>query len=546
MQIHEFAGKHLPEDRLPDIDRILKMYYSEKPDISDPGCRVSFGTSGHRGTSLKSSFTESHILAITQAICDYRKKEKITGPLFMGYDTHALSRPAFETALEVLAANGIETMIADNDYVPTPSISHAILSYNAGRMTGLADGIVITPSHNPPTDGGFKYNPTNGGPADVSITSVIQDAANKYLENNLAGVKRVPFNQALIASTTHTYDFRHNYVLGLCNVVDMESIRQSGITLGVDPLGGSGVNYWGEIADYYKVNLKIISKDVDTSFKFMTADWDGKIRMDPSSKYAMQRLLGLKDSFEVAFGCDPDYDRHGIVTKTHGLMQPNHYLSVAIDYLFRTRNNWKKDAGVGKTLVSSSIIDRVAAGLGRRLVEVPVGFKWFVSGLMDGSLGFGGEESAGASFLCLDGSAWSTDKDGIILSLLSGEITAKCGKNPSVYYDELTEKYGRPFYARHDAPCTPEMKKLLKSLSPESIKSKEMAGSEITKIETKAPSNGASFGGVKVSTADGWFAARPSGTENVYKIYAESFKDEKHLEGIFSAAEEIINELGKR
>ncbi len=545
MKIHEYAGKHIPGDKLPDIQKLLKMYFSEKPDMTVPGQRVSFGTSGHRGSAFNASFTESHILAITQAICDYRKKENITGPLFIGYDTHALSRPAFETALEVLAANGVETMIADNDYTPTPSISHAILTYNAGRMTGMSDGIVITPSHNPPSDGGFKYNPVNGGPADVGITSQIQDAANIYLEKKLEGVKRVPFNQALIASTTHTYEYRRNYVRDLCNVVDMESIRASGIVLGADPLGGSGVNYWGEIADFYKVNLQIVSKEVDTSFKFMTADWDGKIRMDPSSKYAMQRLLSLKDKFEVSFGCDPDYDRHGIVTKTHGLMQPNHYLSVAIDYLFRNREGWKKEAGVGKTLVSSSIIDRVAEGLGRKLVEVPVGFKWFVNGLIDGSLGFGGEESAGASFLRFDGKAWSTDKDGIILALLSGEITARSGMNPAQYYDKLTEKYGRPCYARHDAPCTPEMKKLLKSISPEKIRTSEIAGSPIVKIETKASSNQASFGGVKVSTSDGWFAARPSGTENVYKIYAESFKDEKHLEEIFAGAENMIAGLGR-
>ena len=543
MNIHEYAGKHLPEEKLPDIPKILKMYFSEKPDISISNHKVSFGTSGHRGTSLNASFTETHILAITQAICDYRKSQNITGPLFIGYDTHALSRPAFETALEVLAANGVETMIADNDYTPTPAVSHAILTYNNGRESGLADGIVITPSHNPPSDGGFKYNPTNGGPADVSITSVIQDSANDYIKNKLAGVKRVPFNQALVSSTTHLHDFRHKYVQDLCNVVDMESIRSSGLVLGVDPLGGSGVNYWGEIADFYKVCLKIVSSEVDSSFKFMTADWDGKIRMDPSSKYAMQRLLSMKDNFEVAFGCDPDYDRHGIVTRTSGLMQPNHYLSVAIDYLFSHRPDWQKTAGVGKTLVSSSIIDRVANGLGRKLCEVPVGFKWFVNGLISGTLGFGGEESAGASFLRFNGKAWSTDKDGIILSLLSGEITAKTKMNPSQYYDTLTEKYGKAYYARHDAPCTPEMKKLLKSIEPENIKARELADSPICKIETKASSNNASFGGVKISSEDGWFAARPSGTENVYKIYAESFKDEKHLDNIFKCAEDIISSL---
>ncbi|MCR4820810.1 MAG: phosphoglucomutase (alpha-D-glucose-1,6-bisphosphate-dependent) [Elusimicrobiales bacterium] len=545
MKIHEYAGKHLPEDKITDIDKLIKMYYSEKPDMSAPENRVSFGTSGHRGSSFKSSFTESHILAITQAICDYRKKENITGPVFIGYDTHALSRPAFETALEVLAANETDAMIADNDYTPTPSVSHAIISYNSGRISGLADGIVITPSHNPPSDGGFKYNTINGGPADISITSQIQDAANSYLENNLNGVKRVPFNQALIASTTHTYEYRHNYVRDLCNVLDMESIRASGIILGADPLGGSGISYWGEIADFYKINLEIVSNEVDKSFKFMTADWDGKIRMDPSSKYAMQRLLSIKDKFEVSFGCDPDYDRHGIVTKTHGLMQPNHYLSAAIDYLFRHRAGWKVTAGVGKTLVSSSMIDRVARGLNRNLAEVPVGFKWFVSGLIDGSLGFGGEESAGASFLRFDGKPWSTDKDGIILALLSGEITAKTKLNPSQYYDKLTEKYGKPCYARHDAPCSPELKKMLKSLSPEKVTFKELAGSKITKIETKASSNNAAFGGVKISSENGWFAARPSGTENVYKIYAESFKDESHLNEIFSNAENMIASLEK-
>ena len=544
MKISEYAGKKLPREMVTDIPKLLAAYKGEMPDPAVPGQRVSFGTSGHRGSSLAHSFNERHILAITQAICQYRRSQRIDGPLFMGMDTHALSTPAFETALEVLAANGVEVRIEETtEYTPTPAVSHAILCYNKGRKDGFADGIVITPSHNPPADGGFKYNPPNGGPADVSITAEVQKMANEYLEKGLAGVKRISITQALEASTTRRHDFRGNYIKDLANVVDMAAIRASGLKLGVDPLGGSGVKYWAPIAELYKLDLTIVSEDVDPTFSFMTADWDGKIRMDPSSQYAMQRLIGLKDKFEVAFGCDPDYDRHGIVTRTGGLMQPNHYLSVAIDYLFRNRKNWRPDAAVGKTVVSSSMINRVAAGLGRKLCEVPVGFKWFVDGLLDGSFGFGGEESAGASFLRMDGGAWSTDKDAIIMSLLSAEITARSGKNPSEYYKDLTKKYGEPSYARHDAPATPEMKKLLKSLTPEKVPFKELAGEKIETVLNTAPFNDEPIGGVKIATENGWFAARPSGTENVYKIYAESFKGPEHLDKIFVEAEGMIKEL---
>lgn len=541
MNISQYAGKHLPEDKIADIDKILKMY-TTSPNYDDENQRISFGTSGHRGSSLLCSFNEAHILAITQAICDYRKSVDITGPLFIGYDTHALSRPAFETALEVLSANNVNAMIAHNDFTPTPVISHAILTYNKGKHFGLADGIIITPSHNPATDGGIKYNSANGGPADVNITSVIQNNANEILKNNLAGVKRISFNSALNSSYTHIYPYRRYYISDLCNVVDMELIRTSGIKLGVDPMGGSGVNYWEEIQDNYKINLNITNNTVDSTFKFLTADWDGKIRMDPSSKYAMQNLISLKEKFEVAFGCDPDYDRHGIVT-SDGIMQPNNYLSVAIDYLYNNRPLWNKYCGVGKTIVSSSMIDKVAQGLDRKLTEVPVGFKWFVNGLMDGSLGFGGEESAGASFLRSNGDVWSTDKDGIIMCLLAGEITAKTGLNPSQYYQKLTEKYGIPYSARHDAPCTPEIKKKLKALKPEDIKVTTLAEGKITNVQTTAPSNNAPIGGIKISSDDGWFAARPSGTENVYKIYAESFKNENHLNQIFYEASDLISKL---
>ena len=543
MPVSPYAGKNLPKELLTDIPKLLEAYHKDAPDPAVPGQRVSFGTSGHRGSSFKRSFNEAHILAVTQAICDYRRAAGTDGPLFLGMDTHALSMPAFETALEVLAANGVETMIAEKDeYTPTPSVSNAILNYNAGRSNGLADGILITPSHNPPSDGGFKYNPPSGGPAGPEITNKVQDLANALLEGKLAGVKRMPLVSALKAATTHRFDYTGKYVEGLAGVIDFAAIKASGVRLGVDPLGGSGVGYWAPIAERYGLDLTIVSDKVDTSFAFMTADWDGKIRMDPSSPYAMQRLLGLKDRYDVAFGCDTDYDRHGIVTPA-GLLPPNHYLSAAIYYLFRNRPGWRKDAAVGKTVVSSSMIDRVCAGLGRRMCEVPVGFKWFVDGLQDGSFGFGGEESAGASFLRMDGRAWSTDKDGIIMALLSAEITAKEGKDPAKLYKDLTAKYGEPFYRRQDAPATPEMKKLLKSLAPEKFPFKELAGEKIEAVLNRAPGNSEPIGGLKVCTAGGWFAARPSGTEDVYKIYAESFRGEEHLGRIFAEAEGMIKKL---
>lgn len=543
MPISPYAGKPLPKEMLTDIPKLLAAYYKEIPDPAVPAQRVSFGTSGHRGSSLALSFNERHILAVTQAICDYRRAAGVDGPLFMGMDTHALSGPAFDTALEVLAANGVETMIADLDeYTPTPAVSRAILAYNAGRKTGLADGILITPSHNPPADGGFKYNPASGGPAGPEITGRIQDLANALLASGPAGVKRVALASALKAPSTHRYDYNGEYVRGLGGVVDMGAIRAAGVRMGADPLGGAGVHYWGAIAEMYGLDMTVVSDAVDPSFAFMTADWDGKIRMDPSSTYAMQRLIGLKDKFDIGFGCDTDYDRHGIVTPA-GLLPPNHYLSAAIHYLFQNRPNWRKDAAVGKTAVSSSMIDRVAAGLGRRLCEVPVGFKWFVDGLLDGSFGFGGEESAGASFLRFDGGPWSTDKDGIIMALLSAEITAKTGKDPALLYKDLTAEYGEPFYRRQDAPAAPAMKKLLKGLTPEKFPFRELAGEKIETVLNRAPYNGAPLGGVKVTTAGGWFAARPSGTEDVYKIYAESFRGEAHLGRIFTDAEGMIKDL---
>ncbi len=543
MSISPLAGKTLPKDKLTDIARLLEAYGREVPDPKDPAQRISFGTSGHRGSAFARSFNERHILAVTQAICDYRRQAGVDGPLFMGMDTHALSAPAFDTALEVLAGNGVTVMVDSAwGYTPTPAVSRAILAYNSGRKAGLADGILITPSHNPPADGGFKYNPPSGGPAGPESTGVIQNLANALLEKDLAGVRRLPLAQAKKASTTKPYDYTGEYVKGLGGVIDMKAIKAAGVKLGVDPLGGSGVGYWGPIAEAYGLDLTIVSGEVDKSFSFMTADWDGKIRMDPSSPYAMQRLIGLKDRYDVAFGCDTDYDRHGIVTKA-GLLPPNHYLSAAIHYLFQNRPGWRADAAVGKTAVSSSMIDRVAAGLGRRLREVPVGFKWFVDGLLDGSFGFGGEESAGASFLRFDGGPWSTDKDGIILALLSGEITAKTGKDPARLYKDLTAKYGEPFYRRQDAPATPEMKKLLKGLTPEKFPFRELAGGKIEKVLNRAPSNNEPLGGVKVMTADGWFAARPSGTEDVYKIYAESFRGPEHLGLIFADAERMIKEL---
>jgi len=541
MEISADAGKPAKPSILVNVPKLITAYFEEVPDPLVQEQLVLFGTSGHRGSSFKNSFNENHILAITQAICLYRQQQKITGPLFLGMDTHALSIPAFATSLEVLAANGIEVMIAGNEeYTPTPVISHAIITYNKGRRDGIADGIVITPSHNPPHDGGFKYNPPNGGGAESSITQWIENKANEYLKNNLKDVRRLPFDKALKASTTHRHDYLNNYISDLSGVIDMDVIRNSKIKLGVDPLGGAGVHYWEPIAERYKLNLNVVNKDVDPTFRFMTVDWDGQIRMDPSSPYAMQSLIKLKDDYDIAFACDTDHDRHGIVTKSHGLMPPNHYLSVAIDYLFRNRPLWNQKLAVGKTLVSSKLIDKVAAQLDRRIYEVPVGFKWFAYGLYDGSLGFGGEESAGASFLRFDGTVWTTDKDGIILALLSAEITAKNGRDPGDIYSDLTKKLGDPVYDRIDAPATPEQKKMLGKLSSEQVKFTELAGEKIISSLTNAPGNGASIGGLKVITDNGWFAARPSGTENIYKIYAESFKGTDHLHKIIEEAQEIV------
>ncbi|MGV3526347.1 MAG: phosphoglucomutase (alpha-D-glucose-1,6-bisphosphate-dependent) [Candidatus Sericytochromatia bacterium] len=543
MSISPFAGKHPAPDQLVRIPRLISAYYTERPDVSDPAQRVAFGTSGHRGSSLHQSFNEAHILATTQAICEYRQQQGITGPLFLGIDTHALSVPAAASALEVLAAHGVEVMIGGEDvYTPTPVISHAILTYNQGRSSGLADGIVVTPSHNPPEDGGFKYNPPNGGPADVQITGWVEQRANALLQDGLKGVKRLPYNQALRAPTTHVYDYLSAYVRDLGAVIDMELLRDSRIHMGVDPLGGAGVQYWGAIAEHYGLNLDVVSTVVDPTFRFMSCDWDGKIRMDPSSAYAMHSLIDLKDRYDIAFACDTDHDRHGIVTRSKGLLSPNHYLSVAIDYLFSHRPHWHPDAAVGKTLVSSQMIDRVAAKLGRRLHEVPVGFKWFVDGLCDGSLGFGGEESAGASFLRRDGGVWSTDKDGLIPCLLAAEITARLGQDPGQRYAALTRELGEPFAERFEAPATPAQKSQLKKLSPEQVRSQSLAGETITARLTRAPGNDAAIGGLKVSTANGWFAARPSGTEDIYKIYAESFKGPDHLQQIIREAQVIVSE----
>ncbi len=542
MAISANAGKPADPARLVDVPKLISTYYTTRPDASDKTQRVAFGTSGHRGSSLAGSFNEDHILAITQAICVYRKQLGITGPLFLARDTHALSEPALWTALEVLAANGVTVMIdAANGYTPTPALSHAILSYNAQRPNGQADGIVITPSHNPPEDGGFKYNPPSGGPADTTATKWIENHANDLLANKLAQVQRVSAKQALQASTTKRFDYVSNYVDHLGDVIDFDAIRQSGLKIGVDPLGGAGVAYWPRIGERYDIPLTVVNTQVDPTFRFMTLDWDGKIRMDCSSPYAMASLIALKDKFDIAFACDTDHDRHGIVTPSHGLLNPNHYLAVAIDNLFSNRTKWRPDAGVGKTLVSSSIIDRLTAALGRRLYEVPVGFKWFVDGLLDGSLGFGGEESAGASFLKLDGGAWSTDKDGLIMGLLSAEITAKGGKDPGVKYRELTAKFGDPVYERIDAPANREEKAILAKLSPEQVLAKELAGEKIEAMLTEAPGNHAPLGGLKVVTANGWFAARPSGTEDVYKIYAESFLGEDHLHRIQDEAKALIS-----
>jgi phosphoglucomutase len=541
MTLNPLAGKLAPATLLIDMARLERDYYERRPNLDDPTQLVSFGTSGHRGTPLDGTFTETHILAITQAICDYRREHGIDGPLFMGKDTHAISGPAQRTALEVLAANGVETFIQkDDDFTPTPVVSHAILVYNRGRQDHLADGIVITPSHNPPEDGGFKYNPPNGGPADTDITNWVQDRANTLLRAGNKAVKRLPYESALKANTTHADDFVLPYVKDLANVIDMEAIRAAGLKLGVDPLGGAAVHYWEPINDIYGLNITVVNPVVDPRFAFMTVDHDGKIRMDCSSPYAMAKLVALKDQYRVAFGNDPDSDRHGIVTPSAGLMNPNHYLAVAIRYLLTHRPQWSQNAAVGKTLVSSSMIDRVVADLGRKLSEVPVGFKWFADGLYTGSYGFGGEESAGASFLRRDGSVWTTDKDGPIMDLLAAEITARTGKDPGEHYQELTRKFGSPCYTRIDAPATPQQKAVLKKLSPEMVTATTLAGEPITAKLTKAPGNNAAIGGLKVTSASGWFAARPSGTENIYKIYAESFKDEKHLQAIIEEAQEIV------
>ena len=529
---------------LVNVPRLATAYYVEAPDPSVPGQRVSFGTSGHRGTAFDGSFNEGHILAITQAICLYRRRQGTDGPLYLGIDTHALSIPATGTALEVLAANGVEVMIAAGDeYTPTPVISHAILSYNRGKKTGLADGIVITPSHNPPNDGGFKYNPPNGGPAGTAVTGWIEAKANEFLENGLQGLKRVPFERALRAPTTHLHDYLGPYIADLGAVLDMDVIRDSKIRMGVDPLGGAGVHYWGRIAEFFGLNITVVNESGDPTFRFMTVDWDGRIRMDPSSPYAMQRLIGMKDRFDLSFACDTDHDRHGIVTRSVGLLPPNHYLSVAIFYLFQRRSKWPKNAAVGKTVVSSQMIDRVTAKLGRKLFEVPVGFKWFVDGLLDGSVAFCGEESAGASFSRLDGTVWTTDKDGIVPALLAAEITARMGRDPGEVYRELTREFGEPVYDRIEAPATPDQRILLGKLSPKEFKLTDLAGEKIQTVLSHAPGNGGSIGGLKVVAENGWFATRPSGTEAIYKIYAESFKGANHLRRIVEEAQTIVNDI---
>jgi phosphoglucomutase len=535
------AGKPAPPALLVNVPRLVTAYYSHTPDPALAAQRVAFGTSGHRGCAFDGSFNEWHVLAISQAVCDYRRQQGIDGPLFVGIDTHALSEPAGVSALEVLAANGVQVMLAAGDeYTPTPVISHAILSFNRGRTAGLADGIVITPSHNPPDSGGYKYNPPSGGPAGSDVTGRIEAMANAYLEDRLRGVKRMPFEQALRAATTHRHDFVNAYVGDLGSVLDMDAIRGAGVRMGVDPLGGAGVHYWAAIAERYSLDLTVVNDAVDPTFRFMTVDWDGRIRMDPSSPWAMQGLIGLKDRFDIAFACDTDHDRHGIVTRGTGLLPPNHYLSVAIFYLFQHRAQWSPAAAVGKTLVSSQMIDRVAARLGRRLYEVPVGFKWFVDGLLDGSLGFVGEESAGATFLRRDGGVWTTDKDGIVPALLAAEITARMGRDPAEIYRQLTDEFGAPAYDRVDAPATPAQKKMLAQLSPQQVHSAQLAGEKILATLTRAPGNGAPIGGLKVVAENGWFAARPSGTEDIYKIYAESFLGEAHLRRIQSEARAIV------
>jgi len=544
MTTSPLAGKPPPAAMLVNVPRLVTAYYSDAPDPSIPTQRVAFGTSGHRGSAFEKGFNEAHVLAITQAICRYRSRENIDGPLFLGIDTHALSEPAFASALEVLAANGVETMIAaKGEYTPTPAISHAILAYNRGRAGGFADGIVITPSHNPPESGGFKYNPPNGGPADALVTAWIEALANEYLASGLKNVKRLPLEQALSAGTTHRHDYLNGYVSDLGSVIDMDVLRGANIRIGVDPLGGAGVHYWASIAERYGLDLTVVNDNVDPTFRFMTLDWDGRIRMDPSSPYAMQSLIGLKDRFDIAVACDTDHDRHGIVTPSTGLLAPNHYLAVAVHYLFRHRPQWRGDAAVGKTVVSSELIDRVAAKLGRRVYEVPVGFKWFVDGLLDGSLGFAGEESAGASFLRLEGSVWTTDKDGIVPALLAAEITARMGRDPGEIYRDLARELGEPFSERVDAAATPEQKQRLARISPEQLRSTELAGEPIRTVLTHAPGNGAPIGGLKVIARSGWFAARPSGTENICKIYAESFLGPDHLRQTLEQAQTIVRDV---
>jgi phosphoglucomutase len=541
-KINPLAGKIAEPSMLVNVPRLVTAYFAGKPDPSVPAQRVAFGTSGHRGSAFNDAFNEAHILAVSQAVCDHRRSRGIDGPLFVGIDTHALAEPALASALEVFAANGVEVMIDEHDgYTPTPVISHAILTYNKGRASGLADGVVITPSHNPPEDGGFKYNPPNGGPADTDITAGIERAANGFLEDDLRGVKRIPYDRARKSAEVHRYDYIGPYVADLANVVDMEAIRAAGVKIGIDPLGGAGVHYWQPIIERYGIAATIVSDAIDPTFRFMTVDWDGKIRMDCSSPYAMARLIGMRDRFDVAFANDTDADRHGIVTRSNGLMNPNHFLAAAISYLFEHRPQWRSDSAVGKTIVSSAIIDRVAKKLGRRLVETPVGFKWFVDGLSDGSFGFAGEESAGASFLRRDGSVWTTDKDGIILGLLAAEMTARTQCDPSQLFDQLTSELGVPFYERIDAPATPAQKNLLKALSPEKLAMTELAGEPVRETLTAAPGNGQSFGGIKVIAESGWFAARPSGTEDVYKIYAESFRSEAHLRQIQGEAQRAID-----
>jgi phosphoglucomutase len=540
-KVNPLAGKPADPSMLANIPRLVTAYFAGQPDPKVAAQRVAFGTSGHRGSAFNNAFNEAHILAISQALCDHRHRCGITGPLFVGIDSHALAEPALASALEVFAGNGVEVMIDAHDgYTPTPVISHAILTTNKGREKGLADGVVITPSHNPPEDGGFKYNPPNGGPADTDITAGIERAANRYLEDDLRGVRRIPYDRARKSACVHRHDYIGPYVADLADVVDMEAIRGEGVRIGIDPLGGAGVHYWQPIIERYSLAATIVSDAVDPTFRFMTVDWDGKIRMDCSSPYAMARLIGLRDKFDVAFANDTDADRHGIVTRSNGLMNPNHYLAAAIAYLFAHRPQWGEASAVGKTIVSSAIIDRVAAKLGRRLVETPVGFKWFVDGLSDGSFGFAGEESAGASFLRRDGSVWTTDKDGIILGLLAAEMTARTGSDPGQLFDRLTGELGRPFYQRIDAPATPAEKNLLKALSPQKLAMAELAGEPVRSILTAAPGNGQSFGGIKVTSDSGWFAARPSGTEDVYKIYAESFRSEAHLQQIQREAQSAI------